>query len=70
MNETILVVDDDREIVEAVKIRLEKEGFLVKTAYDGLEALEVVAEEKDLKLIIIEASYFSWHSKNINLFKQ
>ena len=39
MNETILVVDDDREIVEAVKIRLEKEGFLVKTAYDGLEAL-------------------------------
>ena len=54
MNETILVVDDDREIVEAVKIRLEKEGFLVKTAYDGLEALEVVAEEKDLKLIIMD----------------
>ena len=54
MNETILVVDDDREIVEAVKIRLEKEGFLVKTAYDGLEALEVVAGEKDLKLIIMD----------------
>lgn len=53
MQETILVVDDDKEIVEAVKIRLEKEGFLVKTAYDGLQALDVVAQQP-LHLIIMD----------------
>lgn len=53
MQETILVVDDDREIVNAVKIRLEKEGYEVKTAYDGLEALDVVAQTP-LQLIIMD----------------
>ena len=53
MQETVLVVDDDREIVNAVKIRLEKEGYQVKTAYDGLEALDVVAQVP-LQLIIMD----------------
>lgn len=52
-NATILVVDDDREIVEAVKIRMEKEGFQVLCAYDGLEALELVSQHS-LQLIIID----------------
>jgi DNA-binding response OmpR family regulator len=51
--ETILVVDDDHEIVESVKIRLEKEGYTVLCAYDGLEALDVVANTQ-LSLIIID----------------
>ena len=37
----ILVVDDDREIVRAIAIMLEKEGYAVLRAYDGLEALDV-----------------------------
>ena len=35
MNETILVVDDDREIVGAIAAALEKEGYRVLRAYDG-----------------------------------
>ena len=33
--ELILVCDDDREIVDAIKIYLSGEGFEVLTAYDG-----------------------------------
>ena len=36
MNECILVVDDDREIVGAIAIVLEREGYTVRRAYDGL----------------------------------
>ena len=40
MNECILVVDDDREIVGAIAIVLEREGYTVRRAYDGLGAVE------------------------------
>ena len=53
MKETILVVDDDREIVRAIAILLEKEGYAVLRACDGLEALQIAAEQ-DVKLIIID----------------
>lgn len=36
----ILVVDDDREIVESISIFLQAEGYNVIEAYDGLEALD------------------------------
>ena len=44
MNECVLVVDDDREIVKAIALLLEKEGYRVLRAYNGFEALELVAE--------------------------
>lgn len=47
----ILVVDDDREIVGAIKKRLEIEEYEVLTAYDGLEAMDCLMEE-DVKLLI------------------
>ena len=53
MAQRILVVDDDREIVRAIAINLQNEGYEVLTAYDGLEALEKVAEN-DLALILID----------------
>jgi len=37
----ILVVDDDRKIVDLVRAYLEKDGYRVLTAYDGLQALEL-----------------------------
>lgn len=49
----ILVCDDDREIVDAITIYLENEGYKVFKAYDGLEALEIV-EEENLHLILID----------------
>ncbi len=42
----ILVVDDEPSIVEILKYNFEKEGFLVKTASDGLDA---VRKAKDMK---------------------
>ncbi|MDO5603382.1 MAG: DNA-binding response regulator, partial [Oscillospiraceae bacterium] len=34
MNECVLVVDDDREIVRAIALLLEEEGYRVLKAYD------------------------------------
>lgn len=50
---TILVCDDDREIVEAVSIYLEQEGFSVVPAYNGKEALQI-AKEQEIHLIILD----------------
>ena len=53
MRECILVVDDDREIVKAIALLLEKEGYEILKAYDGMQALEIAAEKK-LQLILID----------------
>ena len=42
----ILVVDDDRNIVQLVRLYLEKDGYQVALAYDGQEALDVVRSFK------------------------
>ena len=39
-NEKILVVDDDKNICELLRLYLEKEGFHVTLAYDGAAALK------------------------------
>ncbi|MGL4913615.1 MAG: response regulator transcription factor [Romboutsia sp.] len=49
----ILVVDDDKEIVESIEIYLKNEGFNIYKAYDGIEALEVLVEE-DIHLILMD----------------
>ncbi|MFI3200260.1 MAG: response regulator transcription factor [Eubacteriales bacterium] len=50
----ILVCDDEKEIVDALQIYLEQEGYKVRKAYNGLEAIDVVKkEEVDLVLIDI-----------------
>ena len=38
----ILVVDDDKEIVDSVSIFLRNDGFTVLAAHNGLEALEII----------------------------
>ncbi len=52
MKECVLVVDDDREIVRAIALLLEKEGYRVLKAYDGMQALEMVAQQ--VQLIIMD----------------
>jgi two-component system response regulator VicR len=42
----ILVVDDEKPIVDIIKFNLKKEGYEVVVAYDGLEAVEVNEKEK------------------------
>ena len=39
-NKTILLVDDEQDILEFLTYNLEKEGFKIVTANDGIEALE------------------------------
>lgn len=48
----ILLVDDETELVEIVKMRLESRGFEVICAYDGLDGLNKAKSEKpDLVLL-------------------
>ncbi len=49
----ILVVDDNRSVVRIVEALLQKEGFEVLTAFDGLEGLRKAREEKP-NLIILD----------------
>ncbi|WP_296644504.1 response regulator transcription factor [Romboutsia sp. 13368] len=49
----ILVVDDDKEIVESIEIYLKNEGFNIYKAYNGLEALEILMEE-EIHLILMD----------------
>jgi two-component system response regulator VicR len=49
----ILVVDDERPIAEIIKYNLQKEGFEVRTAYDGDEAIKAVHQFQP-ELIILD----------------
>ena len=50
---TILVCDDDREIVDAIEIYLTQEGYEVLKAYDGVQAVEML-EKNEVQLLIID----------------
>ncbi len=41
MNRSILVVDDDRKMVDLIRLYLEKDEYHVMVAYDGKQALEI-----------------------------
>ena len=49
----VLVVDDDKEIVNAIEIYLSKEGYNILKAYNGKEALEIV-KHNEIHLIIVD----------------
>lgn len=49
----ILLVDDDPDFVEAVRVIVESGGYDVRVAYDGQEGLDAVAEEKP-DLIVLD----------------
>ena len=52
---TILVCDDERDIVSAIRIYLNGEGYRVLEAYSGVQALELMARERvDLVLMDIQ----------------
>lgn len=49
----VLVVDDDKEIRDAIEIYLKNEGITVLKAKDGIEAIEVLNEET-IHLIVLD----------------
>ena len=53
MKNNVLVVDDDKEIVDAIDIYLRNEGINVIKAYDGIEALEALMEN-EIHLILMD----------------
>lgn len=53
MAKKILVVDDEVQLVELIKMRLEASRYKVITAYDGQEALDKAKKEKP-DLIILD----------------
>lgn len=49
--ETILVVEDEKNIRELIKFNIENAGYKALTAADGKEALELLSEEIDLVVL-------------------
>jgi len=50
---TILVVDDEVDLIEVLKLRLKQEGYNVLTAHDGKEGLALVNNE-DIDLVLLD----------------
>lgn len=47
--QAILIVDDDRDIVQLINVHLKQEGFKVLRTYNGIETLEVL-DTNDIQL--------------------
>ncbi len=68
----VLTVDDDRDLVEALRIVLESGGYEAVAAYDAEEGLEKARSEKpDLILLDVmmpsatEGFHFVWKLRNL-----
>lgn len=53
MKQKILLVDDEKDIVEFLKYNLEQEGFDVIAAFNGLHAVELLKENPDMVILDI-----------------
>ena len=51
MKTKVLLVDDEKDIVEFLGYNLEQEGYQVITAYDGIEALSKMKENPDIVIL-------------------
>ena len=49
----ILICDDDKDIVEALKIYLSAEGYHIYTAFNGEDALRIIRDE-DIHLALMD----------------
>ncbi|RLC94745.1 MAG: DNA-binding response regulator [Chloroflexi bacterium] len=50
--ETILVVDDETNIIELAALYLKQEGFRVQSAHDGAKALEMIAQQPPALMVL------------------
>lgn len=47
MNETILIVDDEKEIADLIEVYLKNDGYIVHKFYNGIDALECIKSKKN-----------------------
>lgn len=57
--ETVLIVDDEKEISDLIEIYLKNDGYNVLKAYNGLEAIKIL-EENEVHLIILDIMMPKW----------
>ena len=50
----VLVADDEPHIGRIIKMKLEQGPFRVTLAYDGIEALEALERERDLRMVLLD----------------
>ncbi|MCW8935539.1 MAG: PAS domain S-box protein [Gammaproteobacteria bacterium] len=50
-SETLLVVDDEAVLLELAREQLEKKGYRVLTANNGIEAIEILNNEKSINML-------------------
>lgn len=53
---SLLIVDDEKDLLEMYRELFEMDGFIVYTASSAMEALEVYQAHKEIKLIISDAN--------------
>ena len=51
---TILICDDERDIVSALKIYLEAAGYAAVCAYSGQEALAALERDAEIRLVLLD----------------
>ncbi len=51
--QSILIVDDDADIVQLIEVHLKQDGFKVFRAYNGIEALDIL-DSNDIQLTILD----------------
>jgi DNA-binding response OmpR family regulator len=52
MSKKILVIEDEKPLARAMELKLTHSGYEIKTAFDGLEGLEMVKADKFDLLIL------------------
>ena len=51
----ILMIEDDKEMVMLGRLILEKEGYRVSSAYNGVDGLEILSQHKDdIDLVLLD----------------
>jgi len=50
-SETILVVDDEQDLIDLIKYSLEESGYQVLTAYNGIQAIEQLQKHPEIDLL-------------------
>ncbi len=56
MSERILIVDDEKEIVDLIEVYLKNDGYSVKKFYNGAEAL-TFAQSNEVDLAILDVMH-------------